>query len=69
MHYVSFATCQDQARLTIMLVGIVFLFLVGELPTHFASRRSAVSLLYGGDVSKVQEIFMEKWVIFKSATH
>ncbi|KYN32297.1 hypothetical protein ALC56_13154, partial [Trachymyrmex septentrionalis] len=25
--------------------GIVFLFLVGELPTHLASRRSAVSLL------------------------
>nr|XP_012232274.1 PREDICTED: atypical chemokine receptor 4 [Linepithema humile] len=51
---------QDQARLTIMLVGIVFLFLVGELPTHFASRRSAVSLLYGGDVTKVHETFMEK---------
>ncbi|KYM80397.1 hypothetical protein ALC53_09136, partial [Atta colombica] len=32
------------SRLTIML-GIVFLFLVGELPTHLASRRSAVSLL------------------------
>ncbi|KYN18026.1 hypothetical protein ALC57_09671, partial [Trachymyrmex cornetzi] len=31
--------------LMIMLVGIVFLFLVGELPTHLASRRSAVSLL------------------------
>ncbi|XP_011699644.1 PREDICTED: uncharacterized protein LOC105456949 [Wasmannia auropunctata] len=51
----------DQARLTIMLVGIVFLFLVGELPTHLASRRSAVSLLYGGDPSKVQEDFMESF--------
>ncbi|XP_020285995.1 probable G-protein coupled receptor 139 [Pseudomyrmex gracilis] len=50
---------QAQARLTIMLVGIVFLFLVGELPTHLASRRSAVSLLYGGDPFKVQEAFME----------
>lgn len=46
-----------------MLVGIVFLFLVGELPTHLASRRSAVSLLYGGDPTKVQEDFMERWVV------
>ncbi|KAL6255375.1 hypothetical protein P5V15_013713 [Pogonomyrmex californicus] len=52
---------RDQARLTIMLVGIVFLFLVGELPTHLASRRSAVSLLYGGDPSKVHEVFMENF--------
>lgn len=52
--------CQDQARLTIMLIGIVFLFLVGELPTHLASRRSAMSLLYGGDLSKVHESFMER---------
>ncbi|XP_024877792.1 uncharacterized protein LOC112458403 [Temnothorax curvispinosus] len=52
---------RDQARLTIMLVGIVFLFLVGELPTHLASRRSAVSLLYGGDPSKVHEDFMESF--------
>jgi len=65
MHCVLFAICQDQARLTIMLVGIVFLFLVGELPTHFASRRSAASLLYDGDISKVHETFMEKWVIFR----
>ncbi|KYQ53386.1 hypothetical protein ALC60_07452, partial [Trachymyrmex zeteki] len=50
----------DQARLTIMLVGIVFLFLVGELPTHLASRRSAVSLFYGGDLFKVREDFMER---------
>ncbi|XP_029158857.1 uncharacterized protein LOC114931084 isoform X2 [Nylanderia fulva] len=55
---------RDQARLTIMLVGIVFLFLIGELPTHLASRRSAVSLLYGGDPFKVQEIFMERFRIW-----
>lgn len=54
---------QDQARLTVMLVGIVFLFLVGELPTHLASRRSAVSLLYGGNPTKVHEDFMERWVV------
>ncbi|XP_039306579.1 neuropeptide Y receptor type 6 [Solenopsis invicta] len=52
---------QDQARLTIMLIGIVLLFLVGELPTHLASRRSAVSLLYGGDPSRVHEDFMESF--------
>jgi len=44
----------------IMLIGIIFLFIVGELPTHLASRRSAVSLLYGGDPSKVHEGFMER---------
>ncbi|XP_036144587.1 uncharacterized protein LOC105837665 isoform X2 [Monomorium pharaonis] len=61
---------QDQARLTIMLIGIVFLFIVGELPTHLASRRSAVSLLYNGDPSKVHENFMESfrmWATFLNA--
>jgi len=53
---------QDQARLTTMLIGVVFLFLVGEVPTHLASRRSAVSLLYGNDPSRVHEDFMERWV-------
>ncbi|RLU21704.1 hypothetical protein DMN91_006080 [Ooceraea biroi] len=52
---------RDQARLTTMLIGIVFLFVVGELPTHLASRRSAVSLLYGNDASKVHEVFMERF--------
>jgi hypothetical protein len=51
---------QDQARLTTMLIGVVFLFLVGEVPTHLASRRSAVSLLYGNDASRVHEDFMER---------
>ncbi|KAG7200265.1 hypothetical protein KM043_017734 [Ampulex compressa] len=55
---------QDQARLTIMLVGIVFVFLVGEVPTHLASRRSAVSLLYGGDPGRVQEVFMERFRMY-----
>ncbi|XP_012258505.1 uncharacterized protein LOC105687427 [Athalia rosae] len=54
---------QDQVRLTITLVGIVFMFLVGEVPTHFASRRSAVSILYGGDASRVDENFLEKFRI------
>ncbi|KAL0117427.1 hypothetical protein PUN28_010337 [Cardiocondyla obscurior] len=61
---------RDQARLTIMLVGIVFLFLVGELPTHLVSRRSAVSLLYGGDPFKVRESLMASlraWATFLNA--
>ncbi|KAH0948023.1 hypothetical protein HN011_012097 [Eciton burchellii] len=52
---------RDQARLTTMLIGVVFLFLVGEVPTHLASRRSAVSLLYGNDASRVHEDFMERF--------
>ncbi|XP_046436176.1 uncharacterized protein LOC124310344 [Neodiprion virginianus] len=54
---------QDQARLTITLVGIVFMFLVGEVPTHLASRRSAVSILYGGDATKIDENFLEHFRI------
>ncbi|XP_076246497.1 uncharacterized protein LOC143186675 [Calliopsis andreniformis] len=50
---------RDQARMTIMLVGVVLVFLVGEVPTHLASRRSALSLLYGGDPTKVSEQYME----------
>ncbi|XP_012273214.1 uncharacterized protein LOC105695828 [Orussus abietinus] len=52
---------RDQTRLTITLVGIVFIFLVGEFPTHLASRRSAASILYGGDVNKIDEHFMERF--------
>ncbi|XP_054015008.1 uncharacterized protein LOC128895965 [Hylaeus anthracinus] len=51
---------KDQARMTVMLVGIVFVFFVGELPTHLVSRRSALSLLYGGDPTKVQEVLMDR---------
>ncbi|XP_024941951.1 uncharacterized protein LOC107268961 isoform X2 [Cephus cinctus] len=53
----------DQVRLTITLVGIVFLFLVGEVPTHLASRRSAISILYGGDDTRVNEVFLERFRI------
>ncbi|XP_003424755.2 probable G-protein coupled receptor B0563.6 [Nasonia vitripennis] len=49
----------DQSKLTITLVGIVFIFLVGEVPTHLASRRSAVSILYGGDPCKINKHLME----------
>lgn len=50
---------QNQARMNVMMVGIVFVFLVGEVPTHLASRLSALTLLYGGDPTKVSEYYME----------
>lgn len=40
-------------KLTVTIVIVITLFLVGELPAHLTSRKSAVNLLYGGDVSKV----------------
>ncbi|XP_058807615.1 probable G-protein coupled receptor B0563.6 [Phymastichus coffea] len=49
---------QDQSKLTIILIAIVFLFLVGEIPTHLASRRSAISILYGGDPRLVDKSVM-----------
>lgn len=54
---------QNQARMNVMMVGIVFVFLVGEVPTHLASRLSALTLLYGGDPTKVSEYYMETWVL------
>ncbi|KAF7405961.1 hypothetical protein HZH68_005330 [Vespula germanica] len=51
---------RDQTRLTVMLVGIAFVFVVGEVPTHLASRRSAISLLYDGDLTIVHEVFLER---------
>ncbi|XP_026674998.1 probable G-protein coupled receptor 139 [Ceratina calcarata] len=55
---------RDQARMTVMLVGIVFVFLIGEVPTHFASRLSALTLLYGGDLTKVSEYWMERFRMY-----
>ncbi|XP_042211642.1 uncharacterized protein LOC121859050 [Homarus americanus] len=39
---------QDQRRLSWVLVGMICSFLVGEFPTHVASRASATSLLFPG---------------------
>ncbi|KAF7402591.1 hypothetical protein HZH66_004858 [Vespula vulgaris] len=55
---------RDQTRLTVMLVGIAFVFVVGEVPTHLASRRSAISLLYDGDLTIVHEVFLERFRIY-----
>ncbi|XP_015185591.1 PREDICTED: uncharacterized protein LOC107071267 [Polistes dominula] len=55
---------RDQTRLTVMLVGVAFVFVIGEVPTHLASRRSAVSLLYDGDLTIVHEIFLERFRIY-----
>ncbi|XP_076636747.1 uncharacterized protein LOC143349398 [Colletes latitarsis] len=54
----------DQARMTVMLVGITFVFIVGEVPTHLASRRSALTLLHGGDLTKVQEYYVERFRMY-----
>ncbi|KAF0289347.1 putative G-protein coupled receptor B0563.6 [Amphibalanus amphitrite] len=44
---------KEQTRLTATLVGIIVLFLIGEFPTHLASRQSAATLIYGGDTSQL----------------
>ncbi|KAG7174710.1 putative G-protein coupled receptor-like [Homarus americanus] len=41
-------SCTDQRRLSWVLVGMICSFLVGEFPTHVASRASATSLLFPG---------------------
>lgn len=40
---------QDQMSLTITLIAIVFFFLIGEVPTHLISRKTAITLLFNGD--------------------
>ncbi|XP_028520908.2 uncharacterized protein LOC107994511 [Apis cerana] len=55
---------KDQARMNVMMVGIVFVFLVGEVPTHLASRLTALTLLYGGDPTKVSEYYMETFRMY-----
>lgn len=37
---------EDQTRLTLSLVAIIILFFVGDIPTYFASRKSASALLW-----------------------
>jgi len=39
---------------------VISLYLVGELPFHLTSWKSALNLLYGGDISKVDFNIMEK---------
>ncbi|XP_065368841.1 uncharacterized protein LOC135961274 [Calliphora vicina] len=49
----KFVYFQHQMKLTVTIIIVITLYLVGELPAHLTSRKSAVNLLYGGDVSKV----------------
>lgn len=42
---------EDQTRLTISLIAIIVLFFMGEIPTYFASRKSASALLSSIDTS------------------
>lgn len=51
---------KHQMKLTITILIVITLYLVGELPAHLTSRKSAVNLLYGGDVSKVNFNTMER---------
>ncbi|XP_013119379.2 C-C chemokine receptor type 6 [Stomoxys calcitrans] len=44
---------KHQMKLTITILIVITLYLVGELPAHLTSRKCAVNLLYGGDVTKV----------------
>lgn len=47
-------------KLTVTIIIVITLYLVGELPAHLTSRKSAVNLLYGGDVSKVDFKTMQR---------
>ena len=44
---------------------IIFMFLIGEFPTHFSSRTSALSILYAGDESQLES---NEYAIFKFVT-
>ncbi|KAI8128964.1 putative G-protein coupled receptor B0563.6 [Lucilia cuprina] len=51
---------KHQMKLTVTIIIVITLYLVGELPAHLTSRKSAVNLLYGGDVSKVDFKTMQR---------
>lgn len=51
---------KHQMKLTITILIVITLYLVGELPAHLTSRKSAVNLLYGGDVSRVDFKTMQR---------
>lgn len=55
---------QDQTKLITTVVIVVLLFLVGELPAQLTSRKSALNLIFGGDISKVQFAKMEKIEVY-----
>jgi len=37
---------KDQVRLTTTMIALIFLYIIGEIPSYLASRRSAITLLY-----------------------
>lgn len=43
---------------------VVILFLIGELPAQLTARKSALNLLFGGDISKVNFDKMEKLEVY-----
>ena len=47
-------------KLTVTIIIVITLYLVGELPAHLTSRKSAVNLLYGGDVTRVDFKAMQR---------
>lgn len=47
-------------KLTITIIIVITLYLIGELPAHLTSRKSAVNLLYGGDVTRVDFKAMQR---------
>ncbi|XP_030388349.1 uncharacterized protein LOC115634634 [Scaptodrosophila lebanonensis] len=50
---------QHQMKLTVTIVIVVTLYLIGELPAHMTSRKSAMNLLFGGDREKINQDVME----------
>ncbi|XP_053964310.1 uncharacterized protein LOC128867233 [Anastrepha ludens] len=49
-----------QMKLTVTIIILIMLYLIGELPAAMTSRKSAVNLLFGGDISRVDFIVMAR---------
>ncbi|XP_014089432.2 putative G-protein coupled receptor F59B2.13 [Bactrocera oleae] len=51
---------QHQLKLTITIIILIVLYMIGELPAALTSRKNALNLLFGGDLSRVNFGLMAK---------
>ncbi|XP_039956691.1 uncharacterized protein LOC120772254 [Bactrocera tryoni] len=49
-----------QLKLTITIIILIILYMIGELPAALTSRKNALNLIFGGDVSRVNFDLMAK---------
>ncbi|XP_037032719.1 uncharacterized protein LOC119071773 isoform X2 [Bradysia coprophila] len=59
----------SQTQLTLTIIVVVFLFLIGEIPMYLASRRSAITMLFQGDLSKSSSQALETFRIIATFLH